>query len=123
MSKSENLTNLERLVVRIQEAGMDWVESKLQSDQLEADEKNFLAALINDLEKTFDSKVSDTKLERIARGTPEFRQYVTGRVTAQAETLRRKVEYEARQNLWEARRSELAFERAKVEKGIFGSGR
>ena len=116
------LTPLEKLVIDIQEAGQSWVEAKLQSDQLESDEKNFLAALMNDLEKAFD-KISEAKLDRLARGSKDFRNYVTGRVLAQAETGRKKVRYESCLNYWEAKRSQLAFERVKVEKGIFHVGK
>lgn len=122
MSKPE-ITGLERLVVEIQEAGQEWIESKLKSDQLEDGEKNFLSALMNSLEEAMaGAKITESKLERLARGSPEFGQYVIGKVTALAETSRKKVRYEALQNLWEARRSELAFERAKIEKGIFHIG-
>lgn len=115
------LTNLEKIVIEIQEAGQAWVEAKLKSDQLEADEKSYLAAMMNDLEKTFD-KVSESKLDRLVRGSPEFRGYVSGRVFAQAETGRKKVRYEAALNFWEAKRSQLAFEREKLAKGIFHTG-
>lgn len=116
--------NLEKLVIEIQEAGQDWIEAKLKSDQLDDGEKNYLAALINGLEEGMKGgKISEAKLERLARGSPEFGQYVIGKCTAIAETSRKKVRYEALQNLWEARRSELAFERAKIEKGIFHEGK
>jgi hypothetical protein len=121
MSKPE-VTNLERLVVEIQEAGQEWIDAKLKSDQLSDGEKNYLAALINGLEQAIKDKISEQKLERLARGSPEFGQYVIGKCAAIAETSRKKVRYEALQNLWEARRSELAFERAKIEKGIFHTG-
>ena len=122
MSKSE----LERLVVEIQDAGQAWVEAKLRSDQLEADEKNYLAAIMNELDGAAIEgkiKLSEAKLERLARGGKGFRDYVVGRVMAQAETAKRKVRYEALQNYWEAKRSELAMEREKISKGIFHEGR
>lgn len=119
MSKPDS--TLERLVVEIQEAGQAWVEARLKSDQLEADEKNFLAALMNELERGFD-KVSEAKLERLVRGSKEYRNYVTGRTMAAADTGRRRVRYEALQNYFEAQRSIFALERAKIEKGIFDKG-
>lgn len=121
MSKSET-SELEKLVVEIQNAGQDWISAKLKSDQLEDDEKNFLAALMNGLEKGFE-KVSEARLERLARGSKEFRDYVTGKVLAKSETGRKRVRYEALQNLWEAQRSALAFEREKLAKGIYHEGR
>jgi hypothetical protein len=115
------MNDLEALVTQINKAGQEWVEAKLKSDQLEADEKNYLAALINELEKAFD-KVSETRLERLARGSAEFRAYVTGRIIAQAETNRKKVRYEAAQNLFEAKRSLMALEREKIAKAIYHTG-
>ena len=114
------IIELEGLVAEIQQAGQAWIDSRLRSDQLEADEKSYLAALMNDLEKAFKGeKVSEAKLDRLARGSAEFRAYITGRATATAETGRRKVEYDAKLNLWEAKRSTMAFERAKLERGLF----
>jgi hypothetical protein len=123
MSKQER-TDLEKLVVQIQDAGQEWIEAKLKSDQLNDGEKNYLAALMNGIEQQFkNTKISETKLDRLARGTPEFGNYVIGKCAAVAETGRKKVRYEALQNLWEAKRSELAFEREKLSKGIYHEGR
>jgi len=119
-------SDLENLVCEIQKSGLDWIDAKLRSDQLEADEKNFLAALMNDLDKAFQrdsAKMSEAKLERLARGSKDFRDYIVGRVLAQAETGRKKVRYESLQSLWDARRSQLAFEREQLSKGIFHTGR
>lgn len=121
------ISELERLADELQAKGLQWIEAKLKSDQLDADEKSFLAAIMNELEKSFDGvrqlKVSEAKLERLARGSTEFRNYIVGRVTAQAETGRKKVLYEAAQNYWEAKRSEMAFEREKLSKGVYHTGR
>lgn len=122
MSKTEPIS-LEKLVIEIQTAGQEWIETKLKSDQLADGEKNYLAALMNGIEEQFkNAKISEAKLDRLARGTPEFGNYVVGKCAAIAETGRKKVRYEALQNLWEAKRSELAFEREKIAKGIFHAG-
>ena len=122
MSKSED-TSLQRLVEDIHEAGRAWIAAKLISDQLEDGEKNYLAALMNAEEaKLSGQKIGEGKLERMVRGTPEFGDYVKRKCEALAETGKRKVRYEALQNYWEAKRSEMAFERAKIEKGIFHEG-
>jgi hypothetical protein len=123
MSKPE-LGALEKLVVEIQDAGQAWIEAKLRSDQLADGEKNYLAALMNGIDEAMKGKkISEHKLERLARGTPEFGAYVVGKAVAIAETGRKKIRYDALQSLWEAKRSELSFERAKIEKGIFHEGR
>ena len=123
MSKPEE-ESLRGLSENIYDAGRLWISAKLISDQLEDGEKNYLAALMNEIERAqFEGqKVSDTKLERMARGTPEFGDYVKRKCEAVAETGKRKVRYEALQNYFEARRSELAFDRAKIEKGIYHEG-
>lgn len=122
MSKPET-THLEKLVVDIQEAGQAWIEAKLKSDQLDDGEKNYLAALMNGIEEQFkNTKISEAKLDRLARGMPEFANYVAGKCEAIAETGRKKVRYEALQNYWEAQRSQLAFEREKISKGIYHTG-
>lgn len=124
MSKPELSTDLERLVVEIQQAGQAWIDAKLKSDQLEDGVKNYLAALMNALEEEQfkERTVSESKLERLARGSAEFGEYITGKCAAVAETQRKRVRYEALRDLWEARRSQLAFERVQIEKGIFHLG-
>jgi len=121
---SADSQDLSRLIVEIQSAGQDWIKSKLKSDQLVDGEKNYLAALMNNLEMSADGrKMSEGKLERLARGAPEFGQYVTGKCTAVAETARKRVRYESLRDLFEARRSEMAFLRMQIEKGIFSEGK
>lgn len=123
----KEISELEKIVVEIQEAGQAWIEAKLKSDQLEDNEKNFLAAIMNRTEaeiiKMSAEKASDTKLERWARGSNEFLAHVKAKNEAKAETGKLKVRYEALQAYWEAQRSQLAFEREKIAKGIFHEGR
>ena len=116
------MNDLENLVKQINEAGLAMVEAQLKASQLADDEKNFLATLMSDLEKAIDEKTSETKLERMARGSSEFRDYVRGRVLAQGEAQRLRVRYQSYQSLFEAKRSELALEREKISKGIFSQG-
>ena len=118
-------TDLEKLVLSIQKAGDEWLESRLLSDQLDADEKNYLAALMGGIEKAqFDGqKVSDAKLERIARAMPEFREYVRTRVAAQIKTLKLKNRYDNLGSLWESKRSDQSLEKEKIARGLFENGR
>ena len=112
--------DLEKLVDDIQQAGYAWVEAKLLSDQLDDDIKPFLASIMNDHD---DNKRSEAKLDRLARGSNSFRKYIEKAAVARAETLKKRVHYDSLQSLFEARRSQFALERAKVEKGIFATGR
>ncbi len=102
------MTELETLVADIQRTGLDMVDAQLVASQLADDEKNFLASLMSELENQLEQSISESKLERIARGSTKFREYVQGRVLAQSEAQRAKVMYEAKKNLFDARRSEAA---------------
>lgn len=113
------MNNLEATVMEYQEAGKTWVESKLTCDQLEEDLKSFLASLINELD---DGDSSEAKLDRQARGSKQYRDYITSMCSARADMLKKKVRFDALGMLFEARRSEMATEREKLAKGIFHIG-
>ena len=106
------LSELEKRVVRAQDLGQKWAELHEVWLQLDRDEKNYLAALMNDLAKVND--VSEAKLERMARGSEEFRKYVSRICIARGEELRAKVRYENARDYFEAARSLEATERAKM---------
>ena len=115
-----SLTELESLVVQIEAAGRAWVDAKLKSDQLEEDAKPYLASIMNQNDK---GDSSEAKLDRLARGSKEYRDFIADMCAKRAESLRKKVRYEGLQALFEAKRSEGALERVKIEKGISGFGR
>jgi hypothetical protein len=100
---------LDALVTEIQNAGMAWIDAQLKARQLEA-------ALMNDMEG------SEAARDRQARGSKIYRDYLRDMNLAWAEAKRLEVRYENLQILLEARRSELAMKRAKIEKGIFDRG-
>jgi len=111
--------SLGKFVTEYHAAGVAWVEAKLKSDQLEEDQKPFLASLMNALD---DGKTSEAKLDRLARGSTQYREYVKNMVLSKAEALREKVRYDALGSFYEAKRSEKALERSKIEKGLFHQG-
>ena len=114
-----NLNELEAVVVRMETAGREWVKAKLLADQLDDDTKSYLASIMNELD---DGKTSEAKLDRLARGSKEFREFVRSAAIARADMLKKKVRYDGEQSLFEAKRSEYAMERSKIEKGIFHTG-
>lgn len=117
------MNDLEKAVVEYQKAGNDWVDAKLASDQLDEDQKSFLAALINELAKSYDGrKVTEKNLERLALGSTQYRDYVVQVCRARAEMLRKKVRFDALGMLFESRRSQLSYEKEKLAKGIFHEG-
>lgn len=120
--KDHKLSDLERSVTDIKAAGDAWIEAKLRADQLEEDCKNFLAELMNELEHKADDKISESKLERLARGSKAYRDYVAGMCAARAEASKKRIRYDALQSLFEAKRSDQSLEREKISKGIFNLG-
>jgi len=105
------MTPLEKRIVRAAELGEKWAALHAIYLQLDEDKKNYLAALINDLD---DGQMSESKLERLARGSKEFREYIKNMCIAKGEELRAKVLYENARDFFEAGRSFEATERAKL---------
>ena len=118
MAKDE----LEAVVTEWKAAGDAWIEAKLKADTLEEDAKSFLASIINELEEKEPEKISEAKLERLARGSKEYRQYIFGMCVARADALKKKVRFDALEKLFDAKRSKRAFERETVKQGIFHQG-
>jgi hypothetical protein len=118
MAKDE----LENVVTEWKAAGDAWIDAKFAADQLEEDAKSVLASIVNELEGRTEGKVSENKLERLARGTSSYREFISRMCAARAEALRKKVRFDALEKLFDARRSQLALERSKIEKGIFHIG-
>ena len=117
-----NLTELERLVVDVQESGQAWVKAKLKADQLDEDAKPYLASLENEIEAQEKDSISEAKLERLAKGSQQYRGYIREMCLARGEALKKRVRYEGLQALFEAKRSEFSLEKVKIEKGIFHTG-
>lgn len=109
----------DQLVSKIHDSGMEAIEKKLLSDQLEGDMKPFLCSLQNELEEA----ASEKERERLAMGSKQYRDYVARVCLAKAEAARAKIRYESFLALFEAKRSEGALEREKIAKGIFHAGR
>ena len=114
------MDNLEKIAEQFKQQGDKWVEAKLKSDQLEEDAKSFLAAIMNEMDT---GNLSEAKLDRLARGSKPYREFVANMCSARAEMLRQKVRYDALDKLFEAVRSKLAHERETIKKGIFHEGR
>ena len=113
------LTLLEQRIVKAEKHGEAWAELHAKWLQLDEDKKSFLSALMNDLD---DGGMSEAKLERLARGSKAYRDYVAGLAIAKGEELRAKVRYENANALFSAAQSDQSLERVKIEKGIFHAG-
>jgi len=111
MSKPER-SELEKRIIFAEELGGKWAAIHQIWLQLDEDKKNYLSALMNDLD---DGDTSEAKLERKARGSKEFRDYVKNMCIAKGEELRAKVKYENARDYFEAGRSQESTEREKMK--------
>ena len=108
-----------KLVEEIETAEMSWIDAREKSDLLMEDQKPFLDSLKNDLD---DGTLTDAKLTRLAQGSKDYRNYVTGMILAKSATLRAKARQNKLEREFEARRSIAAYKRAQLERGIIGEG-
>lgn len=115
-----NNQSLEDIIKRYHDRGMEWIAKLAIANQLDEGRKAFLASLINDLDK---GDSSEAKLLRLAEGSDEYKKYIAGMVEAKKQAMELKVKFDALDKLYEARRSEFAMDRAKIEKGIYYEGR
>lgn len=108
-------SELEKRIIFAEKAGQKWAELHAIAMQLEEDKKNYLAALINDIEAEHGNTMSESKLERMARGSKQYRDYIRNMCIAKGEELRAKVKYENARDYFEAGRSQESTEREKMK--------
>lgn len=106
------LTELETRIAKAATLGEKWAGLHATWIQLEDDKKNYLAALMNDID---DGNMSEAKLERKARASKEYREYVKNLAIAKGEELRAKVLYDNARDFFEAGRSQESTEREKMK--------
>lgn len=105
-------SELERRIIYAESLGKYWGDLYEVWLQLDNGQKNFLASLMNDLD---DGKSSEAKLERLARGTKEYREYCKNVAIAKGLEIRAKVKYENARDYFEAGRSQESTEREKMK--------
>jgi hypothetical protein len=107
-------SELEKRIIFAEEAGQKWAEIHQIWLQLDEDKKSYLASLMNDIDGN-GLGYSEAKLERIARGSKQYRDYVKNLCIAKGEELRAKVRYENARDYFEAGRSQESTEREKMK--------
>lgn len=111
--------SLESLSYLIEEKGKEWNKFKQAAERLDELRKILLAEIQNKEELIAitggaPKAPSETKLERLARGSSEFKIHAESVVTAKKGANDTFMEYEALKNLFDAKRSEMALERARA---------
>lgn len=105
-------SELEQSVIFAESLGEEWVGVHNIWMQLDEGKKSYLASLINDLD---DGKMSEKKLERLALGCKEYREYIKNMCIAKGEELRARVRYDNARDFFEAKRSKESTEREKIK--------
>jgi hypothetical protein len=103
---------LEQRIVTAENYGNEWATKYETWMQLDESKKNYLASLMNDLDK---GDMSEAKLERLARGSKTYEEFIKNLCIAKGEELRAKVRYENARDYFEAGRSREATEREKMK--------
>ena len=116
MAKIEN--DLEALSHKIEKKGKDWNKAKQLSERCDELRKTILSEEMNKLDASYVAKgeksPSEAKLERLARDSKGYRAHIEQIVTTRKISNDGYMEYEALKNLYDATRSMIAFERAKI---------
>jgi hypothetical protein len=103
---------LEQRVIAAEKFGAAWADLHATWLQLDESKKSLLAGLMNDLD---DGEKSESKLERLARGSKVYQEYVNNLALAKGAELRAKVRYDNARDLFEAGRSAESTEREKIK--------
>jgi len=107
--------NLEELTLEIEKKGKIWVGAKQVAERLDDLKKTVLAKVQTDLElRSNGTKISESKLERLALASQEYQQHIIDMCAAKKNEREAFIEYEAYKNLFEATRSTMAMERARM---------
>jgi hypothetical protein len=105
-------SELEKRIILAEEYGQKWAELHETYRQLEELKKSVLADLQNALN---DGDMSEAKLERLARSSKEWKEFIRNMCTAEAVMLKAKVRYDAGVAWYEACRTAESTNRVRMQ--------
>lgn len=111
MKADMGYSELEKRIIKAEELGQKWASADATYYQLDETKKSVLADLMKDLD---DGDTSETKLERLARASKQWKDHIGNLSIAKGEMLRAKVRYEAATAWWEACRTAESTNRVKM---------
>lgn len=110
------MTDLETLSYEIEKKGKIWIEAKQIAERYEELKKTILAEIQNNTESYNTGKeLSESKLKRLAEGSDMYKAHIEEMCAAKKNASVAYIEYEALKNLFEAKRSDQSFEKAKLQ--------
>ena len=105
-------SELEKRIIRAENLGQDWVNKHEVWLQLDEAKKSVLSDIVKDLD---DGEQSEVKLERLARASKQYREYINNLSLAKGAELRARVKYDCAMQWVDAGRTAEATARAKMQ--------
>ena len=104
--------NLEELVRRTNEVGLEYVAARKVCDRLELMRSTEKARALN---RHDDGSHSEAKLRRLAELDPEYIAFLEKLSQARGDMEKARLRYDSYKNLFEARRSMLSYQKAEMQ--------
>lgn len=99
---------------KCEKKGIEWAKSLALTNYLDDAKKSFLSTIMTKIDMASDGKLSENRLERLAVGEQEYRDYLKNMSNAKSESCRLRVEYDKLIRECEFKRSEMSLEKAKM---------
>ena len=122
MIKRPTTDNLQDWITAMDAQGMEMVDLRLAWEQLDLDEKPYLAATVQSY-RARNISASEEKLKSLALADTNYRDYLRALALAHHRFLQAQVRYNSLCSAYEAKRTEHATQRAKINMGVFHEGR
>lgn len=103
---------LEERIIRAEKFGQEWAAAYETWLQLDEAKKSVLADLQKDLD---DGEKSEAKLERLARASKTYKDFITNLCLAKGAEIRARVKYDCAVSWYEAARTRESTERVKMQ--------
>jgi len=112
-----DLSFLEDQAEEASQLGQEWVERYQAYRRLMEGQKTFISDIKNRIASEVESKgraVTEQKLERLALANPEYVKFTETLCQAEAASLKAKIKFETAKNKFEAKRSWVSLEKARM---------
>jgi hypothetical protein len=108
---SPSQLSLEEIVYLSNSVGLEYIEAKRVSDELELMKPTHRARSMN---RHDDGRNSEVKLRRLAEIDPEYLMFLQQLSAAKAKSDRLRIRYDSYKSLFEAKRSMLSYKKAEM---------
>lgn len=109
---SSSKMSLEEIVYITNKVGLEYVDAKKEAEKQELLKPSIKAKLMLSFD---DGTISEAKLKRLAESSEEYIVYLETLAELKKKSERLKVRYDSYKNLFEARRSQLSYQKAEMK--------